>query len=107
MTNFLGLLISIYLGGRYWLSDAGGLCQTPVPNQEECRKAVKIIRNAIDGVDEDHERDDRPHGCFLHTLNNVIHWNPHPGRSNIQDKQVCTSKCPRGDSFSCTCTFLL
>ena len=101
LTNFGFMSNYIYLDNTntYSLSDVGSLCKTEgkieVLTKEDCRKAVKFIPNAKDGVDYDQERTDRPHGCFLHTPNDYVHWNPHTGSPNRQDKQVCTAtgKC--------------
>ena len=34
----------------------------------------------------------RPKGCFYHTKDKCIHWNPHAtGRKNNEDVQVCSN----------------
>ena len=84
------------------LSKPGTVCQgdgSGLLTKAECRLSFETIKKAYPGAKDclsnqqpHHTWPTRPKGCFYHTKNNCIHWNPTAkGAKNIQDVQVCSN----------------
>ena len=81
------------------LSKQGGRCQNEfgLLTRDQCKLAVETIKKTYPGakdcVSTDFTWNNRPKGCFYHTLSRCVHWNPAViGISNGQDVQICSLK---------------
>ena len=84
---------------KFVLSKPGTVCQgdgSDLLNKAECRVSFETIKktysDAKDCLSEAGPWPTRPKGCFYHTKNKCIHWNPHAtGRKNNDDVQICSN----------------